>query len=218
MSTRATPLGIDRENPREWIEVTLLGYHRAISGAPPVAGEESRGDAVATGPVPDEHPTRLEDACELANHLGIIRGLGEETEGREQVDHGVESAAPARGELSHVGAGVAQLLSCPAFAGALQERRRIVHAVHVVSRLRQQVRMASLTTGAVKDSRSHGKGQYVDESRHLAAVLREVEERFVLQQVPLVEVRGPPVRLRQRQKNTGSRYAPKTLSSAARIS
>ena len=49
----------------------------------------------------------------------------------------------------------------------------------------------------------------------LRAILAQVKERLVLAYVAFVEVRLPPGLA---QKNTGSRYAPNTLSSAARIS
>lgn len=56
----------------------------------------------------------------------------------------------------------------------------------------------------------------LDDARDLLAVGDEVEERFVLADVTAIEIVLPPVS--SGQKNTGSRYAPNSLSSAARIS
>ena len=76
--------------------------------------------------------------------------------------------------------------------------------------------MPPLTAGTVEDPRADGEIEDVDQPRDLQPVARGIEERLVLQEVAGVEVARPPVR--RAQKNTGSRYAPKTSSSAARIS
>jgi hypothetical protein len=77
--------------------------------------------------------------------------------------------------------------------------------------------VSPLPTRAIKHPGPTGECQQFNESRDLPPILREIKERFVLLEVLLVEVGGPP-RAARAQKNTGSRYAPKTSSSAARIS
>ena len=74
--------------------------------------------------------------------------------------------------------------------------------------------MPPLPARHVEDPRIGGQAEDVHDPRHVAPVLLEREDRLVLEQVLRVEVVAPPLR----QKNTGSRYAPNTLSSAARIS
>lgn len=80
--------------------------------------------------------------------------------------------------------------------------------------------MASLPARHVEDACAGRKREHVDQPRDLVPVTGKVEDRLVLEQVVRVEVGRPPVgRLaRLAQKNTGSRYAPKTTSSAWRIS
>jgi hypothetical protein len=101
------------------------------------------------------------------------------------------------------------------------------------------MRVATLSAGAVENPRADRKLEDVDQARDFAPVAREVEEGLELEEVPGAEVRRPPLGGRRiedggwtslfllyppssilfpRQKNTGSRYAPKTSSSAARIS
>ena len=77
--------------------------------------------------------------------------------------------------------------------------------------------MPALPTGNVEDPRTDRQLEDLDEPRRIAAVLLRGEERLVLEQVVGVEVRRPPLRSCT-QKNTGSRYAPKTSSIARRIS
>ena len=80
--------------------------------------------------------------------------------------------------------------------------------------------MPALPARDVEDARAGGKRQDLEESGHLAPVAREIEDRLVFEQVVGVEVGLPPLagRAGARQKKTGSRYAPKTSSSARRIS
>ncbi len=79
------------------------------------------------------------------------------------------------------------------------------------------MRVAPLTAGHVENARASRQSKKLDEPRSLLAVALEREERAVLQQIVGVE-RGLPPLLRFLQKNTGSRYAPNTVSIAARIS
>lgn len=77
--------------------------------------------------------------------------------------------------------------------------------------------MTTLTTGHIEDLGADRKLHYLDESTDFNAVALEIEYGLVLPEVMGVEGRLPPLRSRT-QKNTGSLYAPKTDSSAARIS
>jgi hypothetical protein len=78
-----------------------------------------------------------------------------------------------------------------------------------------------LAAGRVHHARADREAEHLERARHLPAVTLEAEERPVLFQVLSVEEGRPPfgaARVRQGQKKTGSRYAPKTSSIAARIS
>ena len=75
--------------------------------------------------------------------------------------------------------------------------------------------MSPLATGTIQDPCADRQLEDVDEARDLAAIAGQVEQRLVLEEIRLVEVRAPPL---PGQKKTGSRYAPNTSSSAARIS
>jgi hypothetical protein len=69
------------------------------------------------------------------------------------------------------------------------------------------VGVASLAARHVEQARTGGQREDLDQPRDLATVAREVEDRFVLEEVMGVEVRLPPfARLSRRaQKKTGSR-------------
>jgi hypothetical protein len=96
-----------------------------------------------------------------------------------------------------------------------QQLRRIVEPIHFVAGLGEQVRVPPLAAGAIQDARSDRELEDVDQAGDFTPVARQVEQRLVLEEIRLVEVRSPPL---LGQKKTGSRYAPNTSSSAARIS
>ena len=77
--------------------------------------------------------------------------------------------------------------------------------------------MASLTTWSIENARSDRKSQNFDDTRDLGAIALRSENWSVLEEIMRIEIAFPPLRL-STQKNTGSRYAPKTSSIAARIS
>jgi hypothetical protein len=79
------------------------------------------------------------------------------------------------------------------------------------------VRMAPLPTWRIEDARANRKSEHVDNARSLGPIPLRCENRRVLEKVVRIEIAFPPLRL-STQKNTGSRYAPKTSSIAARIS
>jgi hypothetical protein len=67
--------------------------------------------------------------------------------------------------------------------------------------------MSSLAAWNVEDSRARRKAEDVDQARDFAAIALEREQRLVLEQIVIVEVRLPPfgaLGLRA-QKKTGSR-------------
>jgi hypothetical protein len=66
--------------------------------------------------------------------------------------------------------------------------------LHVVPGLRQQVRVPSLPARDVEDPRPDWLPHHLDESSDLATILLEGEERLVLEEILLVEVRCPPRR------------------------
>lgn len=104
------------------------------------------------------------------------------------------------------------------FLRAFEQRRRKIEPIDAESCLCEQVTVPSLAARHVEYSRSGGQAEHLDNTRDFAPVALEREQRFVFAQVLEVEIPRPPLALRRRQKNTGSRYAPNTLSSAARIS
>jgi hypothetical protein len=70
------------------------------------------------------------------------------------------------------------------------------------------MRMAALSTGGVEHARAERQAEHVEHASHLLAVALETEEWLVLVEVPRVEERRPPLRIRRtarRQKKTGSR-------------
>jgi hypothetical protein len=79
------------------------------------------------------------------------------------------------------------------------------------------MRVTSLTAWDIEDSSARGKSEQVDEPRCFAAVPLGREKWAVLKEIVGVERRLPPF-FGLSQKKTGSRYAPNTVSIAARIS
>ena len=77
--------------------------------------------------------------------------------------------------------------------------------------------VAALATRYIENARARRESQQLDQSRSFLAVALECKKRAVLEQVVGVE-RGLPPLFRFLQKKTGSRYAPNTVSIAARIS
>src|SRR5450755_2762598 len=76
------------------------------------------------------------------------------------------------------------------------------------------MRVPALPARHIEDARVRRKLQHLHNPGDIAPVCFRREYRLVLEQVLRVEIVAPPLG----QKNTGSRYAPNTLSSAARIS
>jgi hypothetical protein len=79
------------------------------------------------------------------------------------------------------------------------------------------VRVPALPARYIENARANRKREQLDETRYFLAVALGREEKTVLTEIVGVEGRLPPL-ARFRQKKTGSRYAPKTASIAARIS
>ena len=77
--------------------------------------------------------------------------------------------------------------------------------------------MPALSAGYVQYARANRESKQLDEARDFLTVALGREEKAVLTEIVGVEGRLPPL-ARFRQKKTGSRYAPKTASIAARIS
>jgi len=167
--------------------------------------------------MPDENTVGLQHAREFPNHLCVVARMRKESERREEIEHGVEASLPARRHLAHVAAGVSQIWTDAALAGDSQQIIRVVETIDIESGLRQQMRVPALATRDVENARSRRQSQKLDEPRSLLAIALEGKKRAVLQQIVSVE-RGLPPLFRFLQKNTGSRYAPNTVSIAARIS
>jgi hypothetical protein len=69
------------------------------------------------------------------------------------------------------------------------------------------MRMPPLAAWNVEDARARRKAEDVDQARDLAAIALDGEERLVLEQILIVEVRLPPLGalFSGAQKKTGSR-------------
>ena len=105
----------------------------------------------------------------------------------------------------------------PTLKSGSQELSRIIDAVYAEPRFGKQVRVTALTTRRIENARANRKSEHIDNSRSLRAVALGREYRSVFKEVVRIEIAFPPLQL-STQKNTGSRYAPKTSSIAARIS
>src|SRR5262249_7299373 len=84
----------------------FLSDERSVFGAPPIARQKPRHDAVAISAVPDQHAARCEHTRELGDDAPVVIGIGEEPERREEIEDGVEATRPACRELPHVAAGL----------------------------------------------------------------------------------------------------------------
>ena len=77
--------------------------------------------------------------------------------------------------------------------------------------------MPALAARHVENARFCRQSEQVYQARSLLAIPLGGEQKAVLEEIVGVECRLPPL-ARFLQKKTGSRYAPKTVSIAARIS
>jgi len=112
---------------------------------------------------------------------------------------------------------VAEIRARPALPRDLEQVVGVVESIDVVARFSEQVRVPSLAARDVQHARADGKSKQLDEPRDFRASSFGCEQRAVLEKIVRVERRLPPLAALL-QKNTGSRYAPKTVSIAARIS
>ncbi len=167
--------------------------------------------------MPHQPASRREHAREFCDDAAVVSRVGEKPERCEKIEHYFEPVLPSGREPPHVTVGVAKVGAGPAIARDLQEILGVIDRVDVVSRFREQVRVSALTTRNVENPRANRQSQQVNESRDFGACAFRCKQRAVLQQVVGVE-RGLPPLDSLLQKKTGSRYAPKTDSIAARIS
>jgi len=167
--------------------------------------------------VPDEPAARCEDPREFSNDSRVIRGVSEKPERCKKIENDFESVLPSGRQPPHVPMGVAEIGTGSTIARDLQELPGVVHRIDVVASFGEQVGVSALATRNVENARPHRQSQQLYESSDFRARPFGCEKRAVLQQVVGVEGRFPPLEPLL-QKNTGSRYAPKTDSIAARIS
>ena len=125
--------------------------HRSVVRLPPVSSKETAHDAVTASPVPHENPAWPQYASELSNDSRIVSRIDEEAERREEIENGIESSAPTRGQLSHIAARVAERPASPTLAGKSQQFGRIIEPVDVESGLGQEVRVTALPARNVED-------------------------------------------------------------------
>jgi hypothetical protein len=154
--------------------------------------------------VPNEQPAGTEHAREFPDYSGVIRRVGKEAEGSKEIQNRVEPIAPPVRKLAHVGPRVAQVPASATLPGGRQQLPRIVHAVDIVARFSEQVRVSTLAAWDIENAGTDGQGEKIDQASYLASVTFRSKERFVLEQVVGVERCFPPLRALS-QKNTGSR-------------
>jgi len=220
-----SPRGAHGQYPRQRVEGTFMADHRVIAGEPPVTCEKPPHHAIAVPAVPDQCAAWLQHSSPLRDHTPVIARKQEEAERREEVDDGVESRGPFCRKPPHVAARVAKRGACAARPSTREQVARQIETVDVEPRFRQQVGVAPLATRDVEYPRTGREAKQLEETPYFPPISREVEDGAVFAQVLGIEVRRPPVAFpgslfpwSRAQKKTGSRYAPKTVSSAARIS
>src|SRR5512143_3258954 len=150
------PDRMHREDSGESIEGSLVGDEGSVVRLPPVSLKEAGHDAVAATSMPDEDTARREHASEFGDDAPVVGGFGEKTERREQVEHCVEAAGPARRELAHIAARVAEPRSGAAAARARQQLRRVIETVNVEARLGEQMCVPALTARHVEEACARG--------------------------------------------------------------
>jgi hypothetical protein len=138
----------------------------------------------------------------------------EEAKRREEIQHRVESPAPARWQAPHVPASVTKVLTGPAFLGDAQQLLRVVEPVDIVTGFSQQMRVPPLSARYVQKARANRETEQIDKACYFLSIPLGREEKAVLTEIVGVE-RGLPPLTRLCQKKTGSRYAPNTDSIAS---
>jgi hypothetical protein len=83
--------------------------------------------------VPEEYPARLEYTRELANDAHVLGRVREEAERSKEIEHCIESSAPARRHLPHVATRVSQSRASATLPGDREQIARVVETIHIVS-------------------------------------------------------------------------------------
>ena len=214
--TRPVPPRMHVEPACHRIESPFLPDHRPVFQRPPVASEESRGDAIARCAVPDENAAGSQHARELVDRPLIVGGIIKESERREQVHDGVEPSPPARGQLLHVRDLVAERLAGAALLRSRDQIAAEVDAGDIESGFGEQMRMSPLPARNVEDPRSARKLEQLDEPADFTAVPLQIEERRILAQIPGVERARPPLLRARRLPAAGARRTPAQKKTGSR--
>ena len=77
--------------------------------------------------------------------------------------------------------------------GDSEERTRIVDAVDVKPRVGEEMRMSSLATRNVENSRPRGKAEQLDQPSNFTPIALRREDWLVLEEILGVEVGAPPI-------------------------
>ena len=171
--------------------------------------------------MPEQSSAGLQHPCKLFDHTNVVVRILEEAERCKKIHDCVESAFPSCWKLTHVTADVAKSCACSPLSRDLQQMLRVIEAIHIISSFRKKMRVSALAAWNVEDTRSNGQPKDFDDPSCFLPVALERKNRLVFEKILRVEVRLPPLRRfapRRTQKKTGSLYAPKTSSIAARIS
>jgi hypothetical protein len=176
-----------RENSGQGIKLALLREQRPVLRRPPIAREKSRHDTIPAAAVPDKNSARLENAREFPDHATVVRWMREEAKGRKEIQYGIESAIPARGHFSHVTTRVAKVWTGTAFPRNGEELTGVIQAIHVESRLGEQVRVPSLPTRYVENTRRHGQPEQFHEARRFLTIALGRKQEPVFQEIMGIE-------------------------------
>jgi len=153
----APPRRTHGQHPGQRVERPFMTDHGVIISEPPIPGEKPAHHAVAISAVPHQHATRLEDARPLGHDTLIVARKEKEAERGEKVDHCVEPRGPSCRKPSHVTARVPQCLRGPPCLRAGQQLAREIEPVNVVPGFGEEMRMPSLATRDVEDTRAGGQ-------------------------------------------------------------
>ena len=200
----ALPVGVHGQNAGKRIEFPFLGEKCSVRRRPPVAGQEARHHAVPAATVPDQRPIRLEHARELADDPRVVSRVRKEPKRCEQIENGVEAASPLCWLAAHVTTTVAKRAARSAFPGDRKKIPRVIDSVDIESGFGKKVRVATLSTRYIEDSRPRRKAQDLYHARDFGAISLRSKKRSVLEEIVGVERRLPPL-FRLSQKKTGSR-------------
>jgi hypothetical protein len=137
--------------------------------------------------MPDQRSARLQDAGELLDNASVVGRMRKESEGGEEIEHGVEPLAPPRRQLPHIAARVTKIPARPALPGDVEQISGVVEPVDVVSGLREQMRVPALPTRHIQHSRADWQLEELDDTGYFLSIPLGREKQAVLPEIVGVE-------------------------------